>query len=66
IPASRCVLIEDTLSHLKVAKALGLRTVWVTGYLPGRPPRLRLPCAPYVDVKIKSVRQLSGNLHRLR
>ncbi len=66
IPASRCVLVEDTLSHLKVAKALGLRTVWVTGYLPGRLQRVRLPCAPYVDVKIKSVRQLSGNLHRLR
>lgn len=72
----RCVLIEDTPSHLKVARTVGLRTVWVTGYLAGQQRRERaaagLPPLPrashpaYVDVKIKSVRQLSGNLHRLR
>lgn len=76
VAASRCVLIEDTPSHLKTARALGLRTVWVTGYLARQQqreqaassaaPRLRWPHPGYVDVKIKSVRQLSGNLHRLR
>ncbi len=80
--AGRCVLVEDTLENLKNAKALGLRTVWVTRYLAAQQARTRrgggaadatapalparLPCPPYVDVKIKSVRQLSGNLHRLR
>lgn len=28
-----CVLVEDTLSHLKAAKALGLKTVFVTQYM---------------------------------
>jgi putative hydrolase of the HAD superfamily len=28
-----CVLVEDTLSHLKAAKALGLKTVFVTRYV---------------------------------
>lgn len=74
--ASQCVLVEDTLETLKTAKALGLRTVWVTRYLAAQQSRARLaagqrplpcmPCPSYVDVKIKSVRQLSGNLHRLR
>ena len=76
VAAGRCVLVEDTPGHLKAARALGLRTVWVTGYLAGQqrreraaaglPARLRVPHPPYVDVKIRSVRQLSGNLHRLR
>lgn len=76
VAAGRCVLVEDTPGHLKAARALGLRTVWVTGYLAGQrrreraaaglPARLRVPNPPYVDVKIRSVRQLSGNLHRLR
>ena len=81
--ASRCILVEDTLGTLKAAKALGLRTVWVTRYLAAQqarerrtptaspdagfaPVALRTPCPAYVDVKIKSVRKLSGNLHRLR
>jgi putative hydrolase of the HAD superfamily len=74
--ASRCILVEDTLGTLKAAKVLGLRTVWVTRYLAAQQAReqrvtsaplaLRAPCPAYVDVKIKSVRKLSGNLHRLR
>jgi putative hydrolase of the HAD superfamily len=31
--ARRCVLVEDTLANLKAARALGMRTVWMTGYL---------------------------------
>lgn len=69
--ARRCVLVEDTLANLKSAKQLGMRTVWVTQYLAGDPigaaplPRM-LKRPQYVDVKVKSVRQLGGRLHKLR
>ncbi|HEY2559788.1 MAG TPA: pyrimidine 5'-nucleotidase [Caldimonas sp.] len=33
---SRCVLVEDTLAHLKAARAVGMRTVWMQRYLGGR------------------------------
>lgn len=33
IAPSRAILVEDTLSHLKRYRRLGLSTVWVTGYL---------------------------------
>jgi len=36
VPATRCVLIEDTLEHLKAARGLGMRTVWMQRYLGGR------------------------------
>ncbi|MDB5761145.1 MAG: pyrimidine 5-nucleotidase [Herminiimonas sp.] len=74
--ARRCILVEDTAGTLKAAKALGLRTVWVTRYLAAHPdlqqrtdavspPKLsKRPV--YVDVKVKSVRQLTHHLHRLR
>ncbi|RJG04885.1 pyrimidine 5'-nucleotidase [Noviherbaspirillum cavernae] len=76
VPASRCVLVEDTLDNLRSAKALGMRTVWVTQYLASNPNLRRLSgqlslhgfmkrpaCA---DVKVKSVRQLPSRLGRLR
>jgi len=80
VPARRCVLVEDTLENLKSARALGLRTVWVTRYLAAQRERARragddaaspygrtrLPRPAYVDLRIQSVRQLSGNLRRLR
>jgi putative hydrolase of the HAD superfamily len=72
IDPRRCVLVEDTLANLKSAKQLGLRTVWVTGYLRvadpiGAAPLPRMLKRPhYVDVKVKSVRQLPGCLHKLR
>ncbi|HEX2532075.1 MAG TPA: pyrimidine 5'-nucleotidase [Burkholderiaceae bacterium] len=70
-----CILVEDTVGNLKAAKAVGLRTVWVTQYLPAPGDRQRaasrLP-APrhtkrpvYVDIKVKSVAQLPGRLRRL-
>jgi putative hydrolase of the HAD superfamily len=74
--ARRCILVEDSVSTLKAAKSLGLRTAWVTGYLAAYPnlqqsagslgpPKLsKRPV--YVDVKVKSVRQLTDHLHRLR
>jgi putative hydrolase of the HAD superfamily len=74
--ACRCVLVEDTADTLKAAKALGMRTVWVTGYLAGNPmmkqlaggrPLPKFTRRPvYVDVKVKSVHQLPASFDRLR
>jgi putative hydrolase of the HAD superfamily len=69
LPARRCVLVEDTAVNLKAAHQLGLRTVWVTQYLHnghGVAPSGFIKRPRFVDVKVKSVRQLSGQLHRLR
>ena len=72
VAARDCILVEDTLINLKSAKQLGLRTVWVTQYLRMREnsalaaPRPRMLISPqYVDVKVKSVRQLPKRLQRL-
>ena len=35
-PASRCILVEDTLTHLKAARSVGMRAVWMRRYLDGR------------------------------
>ena len=74
-PAHRCILVEDTLANLKAAKALGMRTVWITGYLRSAPRSNTAPAAgnaadiaktrkrpPFVDVKVKSLRQLFDRL----
>ncbi len=72
LPPSRVVLVEDTLANLRSAKALGMRTAWVTGYLEMPDPigTAALPKAlnrpAYVDVKVKSVRQLRKRVHHLR
>lgn len=72
LKASRCILVEDTLANLKTARALGLRTVWITQYLRMADPggAARLPQAlnrpAYVDVKVKSVRHLPARMQRLR
>jgi putative hydrolase of the HAD superfamily len=60
VRARDCVLVEDTVQNLKAAKSLGMRTVWSTQYLGKNPARPR-----FVDVKVKSVRQLPKQLHRL-
>ncbi|TCS37818.1 putative hydrolase of the HAD superfamily [Paucimonas lemoignei] len=65
----RTILVEDTVDNLKAAKALGLRTAWVSGYLaasalPAARNATKLPA--YVDVKVKSVRKLPASLSRLR
>lgn len=71
--ARRCVLVEDTAVNLKSARQLGMRTVLVTQYLPGNPHvpaqsvrRLMSSHPSYVDVKLRSVRQLTKHLHRLQ
>jgi len=64
VAARRCVLVEDTIATLKAARRVGMRTVWVTQYLADQSNVTKRP--KYVDVKVKSVRQLTKNLHRLR
>ena len=76
VPASRCILVEDTVDNLRAAKALGMRTAWITQYLKNNPnlqglasnmPPPGFAKRPgYVDVKVKSVRKLPASLHRLR
>lgn len=76
VPPSRCVLVEDTAVTLKAAKSLGLKTVLVTQYLGAHKKpdfdsaNMRQPAfknrPDYVDVKVKSVLQLSSQLKRLR
>ena len=66
---SRCVLVEDTVGNLKAAHQLGFRTVWITRY--GIAPLIEAPSTfikrpHYVDVKVKSLKQLSSKHHRLR
>ena len=36
VAPSRCILVEDTLVHLKAARSLGMRTAWMQRYLGGR------------------------------
>lgn len=61
-PASRCILVEDTLEHQKSARRLGMSTVWMQAYLgraftPGRPGgRARRPA--YVCARIKAIQGL--------
>ncbi|MDO9421736.1 MAG: pyrimidine 5'-nucleotidase [Herminiimonas sp.] len=76
ISARDCILVEDTVAHLKGAKELGMHTVWVTQYLASdsikgaaddKHATVAYTKRPiYVDVKVKSVGQLFRKLHRLR
>ncbi len=45
IAPSRAILVEDTLSHLKRYRKLGIGTVWVTGYLRRVAPGVVSPSA---------------------
>ena len=72
VAAGRAILVEDTLANLRSAKQVGVHTVWLTQYLkmvdpiggPTLPKMLKRPA--FVDVKVKSLRQLPARLHRLR
>jgi putative hydrolase of the HAD superfamily len=74
--ARQSVLVEDSIENLKAAKALGMHTVWVTQYLRAKPQAQLATGAlatlaatrhpAYVDVKVKSVRQINDHMHRLR
>ncbi len=63
VPASRCVLVEDTLVHQKTAHGLGIKTAWMRRYArlntqigevgvyhPAKPP--------FVCARINSLQQL--------
>jgi putative hydrolase of the HAD superfamily len=67
VAAHRCILVEDTIANLKTARQLGVRTAWVTQYLASavRQRRTVTMHPAYVDVKVKSVRQLARRLHQL-
>ena len=62
VQAGDCILVEDSIDNLLAAKQEGLRTVWVTGYTPAHQRKRAAACA---DVKVQSVLQLAGQLHRL-
>ena len=50
-PASRCILVEDSLANLATAKALGMRTVWLA------PQAATVP--GYVDVCVRRIGELA-------
>src|SRR5690606_32007774 len=57
LAASQCIMVEDTLDNLRTAKKLGMRTVWVS----------RAHNAPaYVDVRVRSIRELQRAGERMR
>ncbi|RDV00087.1 pyrimidine 5'-nucleotidase [Trinickia dinghuensis] len=65
VPTEDAILVEDTRSHLKHYKKLGIGTVWIVGHLPA-PARIegkiaRLPGSGrphYVDRRIRSLKSL--------
>lgn len=59
-----CVLVEDTVSNLRAARQIGMRTVLVTAYLPADSLSQKKMYA-CVDVKVKSVLDLPDHVHRL-
>jgi putative hydrolase of the HAD superfamily len=62
VPASQCVLVEDTLDHQKAARAVGLKTVWMQRWgaagRPGVPPPRRRRRPAYVHARIGSLQRL--------
>ncbi len=63
VPASRCVLIEDTLVHQKSARSVGMQTVWMQRWMrlaapvPGSAARHVLRPA-YVDRRVRRLGDL--------
>jgi putative hydrolase of the HAD superfamily len=63
LPATRCVLVEDTVANLRSARRLGLRTVWMQRYLRHNPhgpeAGLGLHARPAcVDQRVRSLHAL--------
>jgi len=63
VPASRCVLVEDTLVHQKSARRVGMGTVWVHRFLRAGsglgPTARRLSVQPaYVDRSVRALGEL--------
>jgi putative hydrolase of the HAD superfamily len=57
VPATRCVLVEDTLVHQKAARSVGMQTVWMQGWLPKTVQRRHRRPA-YVDRRVRRLKQL--------
>jgi putative hydrolase of the HAD superfamily len=53
---ARCIMVEDSLDNLRMAKSLGMCTVWLSH-------AIRRPS--WVDVRIRSVRELPAILGKL-
>ncbi len=65
-----CVLIEDARENLRSAKQLGMKTVWVTQYLPqstkdSSVKQQRFSRNGFIDLKVRSVKQIPAHLSRL-
>jgi putative hydrolase of the HAD superfamily len=63
VPASRCVLVEDTLAHQKSARKVGMGTVWMQRFArrgaPVAPTAARWAVGPaYVDRRVRSLKAL--------
>jgi putative hydrolase of the HAD superfamily len=63
LPATRCVLVEDTVANLRSARRLGLHTVWMQRYLRHNPhgPEAGLGLhgrPPCVDLRTRSLHAL--------
>lgn len=54
--ASQCVMVEDSIENLRMAKRLGMRTVWIAA-------GTRRPA--YVDLQVRSVMELPRAFPRL-
>jgi putative hydrolase of the HAD superfamily len=64
VPPSRCVLVEDTLVHLKSARRIGMGTVWMQRWTRdatwGIAAAMRVHTTPaYVDRRVLSLRALT-------
>jgi putative hydrolase of the HAD superfamily len=58
-PASRCVLVEDTLGHQKAARSVGMRAVWMQRWLVREEVGVYLHRRPaYVRARIRSLQDL--------
>jgi putative hydrolase of the HAD superfamily len=59
VPASRCVLVEDTLEHQRAAHRLGIRTVWMQRWAQDAGHEGRFARRPaYVDVRLRQLCKL--------
>ena len=69
VPASHAVLVEDSVANLKAARALGFRTVLMTGHgarTAGARGCVRLRRVARAGLVIRSLHQLPQGLGRLR
>lgn len=69
VPAARCVLLEDSAANLVSARAVGLRTVLVSGLTHpsgAAPQRPRAGGARAIDVQLQSIALLPRLPDRLR